>query len=668
MFLTALLCASFPAQADDGEPPVAEEYRRYFVHYADRRTMLEKVLNVAQFTQQDVGRSLALVAGVSDYPSLNALQRELRPAGEDLRRLVQYLRTQEFFDEVVVLKNEEVTSQNLEYFLQSYFPQRLRKFPKSRFLFAYSGHGFTDGGNGYLLKYTARHMNDKENSINLKVVKAWVNEVVQSGHQVLVLLNSCYGGSFVRTSFGPAPKRTGPYLPKLSGAHAITAGGTREPAWQDDEVGPGSVFFEKVLAGLGGVADTNGDGVITTYELFDYLRQEIRYFTDSRQNPQIGDLASDPSSGEFFFLNRQRQYQAGLVPAWTTHRKTSMGGDGAKELSEARKAYEAKDYVRAAELFAEAAHAGKAEACQYLGWMHSHGLGFPRSIDEALRWYRSGAANGDRISMVSAAVLDVDEVGTPSALDEAFRLFNKAAELGDAQSIYNVGRMYRLGLGVPVDHARAAPWFRKAASLNYPLAVTALGWATEWGLGVPKDELAARALYRRAIELGDESAEANLADMLTWSRGGPADPAEALRLMRSAAGKANTYAMRRVAEMYDPEVTDGAHDRFPKDEKEAVVWYRAAAAGSEGVAMRRLGLFHERGRAGLKIDYDLARTWYERAAAAGDMWGNFNLGIYYRDGWAGAPDAAQALKFFRRAAELGHPDAAGEVKRLEAKR
>lgn len=302
-------------------PKVPRDFQKFFVHYVDNRSIKEKALNLANLSWKDVGRSFALIAGVSHYPNMSLTDRELRPAAEDIKKLQEYLKTYEFFDEIVVLKDGNVTIKNLMFFLQTYFPDRLKKFPKSRFLFAYSGHGMTEGSSGYLLKNTARSLTDKANSINLGVVRVFVDEVVRSGHHVLVLLNACYGGAFLRRSFG-GPKRL---IPRNPGAHAITAGGTGEQTWHDPKAGEGSVFFEKVFAGLDRRADSSEDGLIGVYELFSYLKREVQIFTDQDQNPQIGDLSKHGSKGEFFFLNRDRQVAKGVLPEWKPERATPFG-------------------------------------------------------------------------------------------------------------------------------------------------------------------------------------------------------------------------------------------------------------------------------------------------------------------------------------------------------
>ena len=295
MFIGVLLLCCSVASAQN----VAPQYRKYFVKYTDKRSVAEKVFNKVGLTRADVGRSFALICGVSKYPNMKRKNRNLKPAAEDIRKLKAYLKRYEFFDEIVVLRDEQVTLANLEYFLQTYFPKRLKQFPKSRFLFAYTGHGMTVNNKGYLLKSTARSLDDKGHAIHVNVLKVYIDEVVAAGHQVLVLLNSCHSGTFLKRPYGDMV-----LLPKYPGAHAITAGGPSELAWHIKEVGSGSIFYEKLLAGISGIADAEKDGIVTGNELYSYLRREIQMVTNQGQNPQMGDISLHGSRGEFFFLNR----------------------------------------------------------------------------------------------------------------------------------------------------------------------------------------------------------------------------------------------------------------------------------------------------------------------------------------------------------------------------
>ena len=300
---------------------VSEQYRRLIVHHVDSRSAAEKGLNLINLTGKDVGRGFAVIAGISKYPLLNGPHGTLEPAEQDMLKLVAYLRDVERFEDIVLLKDDDMTYENLRYFLQAYIPDQLKANPKSRFLFAYSGHGFNDGPEGYLLESRATSMKDRSHAINLRQLRDFFPQIVRNGHQVLVLINACYGGAFLQRSYGQSDMQ----LPTLPGAHAITAGGSDEVTWQDPRVGTGSVFFEKLFAGLSGIADTyplnsdgtRGDGVITVSELVAYLQTEVRVSTDSSQNPQWGELGiNGPEGGSFFFLSRRRQEGRPEVRKW----------------------------------------------------------------------------------------------------------------------------------------------------------------------------------------------------------------------------------------------------------------------------------------------------------------------------------------------------------------
>ncbi len=310
--------------------PASHEYQQYFTHYVNERSYDEKILKSIGLTNEDMGRSFALIAGISHYPNLS--EPDLKPAAEDLRKLEEYLKNVEFFDEIVVLKDQNMTYANLEYFLKTYFPTRLEQFPKSRFLFAYSGHGITGPPSpgdsfGYLLKSTAHSLSDTEHSIDIEVVRVLFKHVVASGHHVLALINACYGGRFLTSSFGDEIPR---FLPKHRGAHAITAGGANEQTWHDPTIGTGSIFFEQMFRGLYGDADSlpqGGDGVVTVDELFTYLRHSVQIHAKQNQNPLWGDLLLQRgvgrSHGGFFFLNRHRQVEQGLMSPWPPEEGTT---------------------------------------------------------------------------------------------------------------------------------------------------------------------------------------------------------------------------------------------------------------------------------------------------------------------------------------------------------
>src|SRR5260370_1227017 len=250
-------------------PNVPEQYKQLFFYYADQRSLYEKALNSIGLTSIPVGRSYALIAGVTQYPNFSLVERNLKPAAVDIEKLKSYLKDQEFFDEIVVLKDGDMTLDNLNYFLENYFPDQLAHSPHSRFLFAYSGHGYAvesqEGVRGFLLSSSTTSFKDQENRIDLSLVRTLLCPDIDSAEKVLVLINACQSGAFLgRKSFG-GPN---PLAPGDRGAHAIMASRSSQSSLHLDDVGPGSVFFEKIFAGLEGVAgNAPPDGVGTYHEL-----------------------------------------------------------------------------------------------------------------------------------------------------------------------------------------------------------------------------------------------------------------------------------------------------------------------------------------------------------------------------------------------------------------
>ncbi len=493
---------------------VPSQYQRFFVFREDQRSRFEKALNLIGKTQFPVGRSFALIAGVTQYPNRPPLERYLRPAAVDIEKLQAYLREQEFFDEIVVLKDGDVTLPNLNYFLDNYFPERLapRNSPHSRFLFAYSGHGYSvtagETIRGYLLTSPATSLTDPINRIGLDVVRTMLGPVVDSAEKVLVLINSCDSGAFLSgRGFG-----NDPFAPGEKGAHAITASREKQQSFQVDAVGPGSVFFEEIFAGLGGSADKSpADGVVTYRELDAYLHAEIPYATEGRQKPVEGDLSwPRRSGGEFFFLNRSRQLSFRNAPPWDPKKAVAFGVAAEEVLEKARELYRAKKYAEATILFTDAANAGNCEAMFSLGYLNANGHGVTQDYQQARQWYEKAAAGGSRSAMNNLGALYASGRGVAQDYQQARDWYEKAAAAGNARAMNSLGGFYANGRGVTQDYQQARQWYEKAAAGGNAVAMYNLGVFYANGLGVTQDYQQARQWYEKAAAAGDKDAEQRL--------------------------------------------------------------------------------------------------------------------------------------------------------------
>ena len=90
----------------------------------------------------------------------------------------------------------------------------------------------------------------------------------------------------------------------------------------------------------------------------------------------------------------------------------------------------------------------------------------------------------------------------------------------------------------------------------------------------------------------------------------------------------------------------------PRDDQEAIRWFRLAAQQDDASAMNALGAMYATGR-GVASDDTEAAKWYRRAAERGDPVGQRALALAYRTGKGVPRDEAEALRWLRLAADQG---------------
>ena len=267
----------------------------------------------------------------------------------------------------------------------------------------------------------------------------------------------------------------------------------------------------------------------------------------------------------------------------------------------------------------------------------------------------------------------------------------KEARIGDLSAQYEVALMYATGVGVAKNVSQAFVWTKTAAEKGHTAAQYLLGSAYAGGLGTPKDEKKALSWFFKAYEYGNDKASLKLSKVLAAGQ-----PALAFQFAVESAEKGFAEAQLMVADCYAK--ATGA----PKDDARAVAWYRRAAEQGMAAAQFALGHAYALG-SGIAEDLDLARQWYREAAAHGhpaaqlaldrmdaagqgrlgknaknrtgtrdrrmadNRWVKYavhgraedfyHLGVMYELGSCLEKSTKQARGWYRKAAELGYPDA-----------
>lgn len=92
---------------------------------------------------------------------------------------------------------------------------------------------------------------------------------------------------------------------------------------------------------------------------------------------------------------------------------------------------------------------------------------------------------------------------------------------------------------------------------------------------------------------------------------------------------------------------------LPKDEAEAVKWFRKAAEKGHAKAQYNLGICYFQGH-GVEEDGPEAGEWFRKAAEQGLAASQHNLGYFYENGITLPKDESEAVKWYRRAADQGY--------------
>ena len=111
----------------------------------------------------------------------------------------------------------------------------------------------------------------------------------------------------------------------------------------------------------------------------------------------------------------------------------------------------------------------------------------------------------------------------------------------------------------------------------------------------------------------------------------------------------------------------------PRNDKEAVGWYRKAAEQGHAQAQFNLGVMYANGprfvclyRCGVARDDTEAVAWYRKAAEQGNADAQNNLGVMYAAGRGVARDDTEAVDWYRKSAEQGNVLAQQNLERMYA--
>jgi TPR repeat protein len=268
------------------------------------------------------------------------------------------------------------------------------------------------------------------------------------------------------------------------------------------------------------------------------------------------------------------------------------------------------DKVLAARYFKLAADHGLREAQSSYGFMLLTGDGVDKNEEEALKYFKLSAEQGDPNGSYNYA----KRLESNQDVKQAFSYFEKAASGGNVQAMLTVAVMAYQGKGTEKDHKKAVEFVKKAIEGGSIDGHTVLGFFNEQGIEGQKNIDTAVSEFKIAAAGGNVVALAKLGRMYQFGEGVDPDLKQAVKYFKLGADKGDANCANAFAFL-----ASKGHG-IVKSAATAVEYFGKAIQGGSTRAMHNLGIMYLKGE-GIEKNAQKAVKLFEMAAEKGDPMG-----------------------------------------------
>ena len=286
----------------------------------------------------------------------------------------------------------------------------------------------------------------------------------------------------------------------------------------------------------------------------------------------------------------------------------------------------------------QAQRAEKAKTFYEEGYDYFYGISYPVNRTLAVKYFQEAGKleNADALFFLS---IHQQNNGN---LKEATQAAKRSLELGNEASKIKLGEIQE-DEKLMKEGFNALKKKVDSGDMHY---ANSLGYAYEFGIGTPFSIEEAMKYYEMAAKQNNTIGMTNLADLyLRENKLKKAKP-----LLVKAAEKEYGYAQYLLAMNF--------FDLYSENNKEALFWLERAANNDEPEALYQLGVYYSEGG-----EADLAKSikYYQRAAELNHADAALALSYLYDEGISVEQDDDKALFFLKKAAELGNQEAIEEL-------
>ena len=309
-------------------------------------------------------------------------------------------------------------------------------------------------------------------------------------------------------------------------------------------------------------------------------------------------------------------------------------------------AFDAENYTTAYEELAPLAVRGDPEAQFYVAKMHYFGFGIPKDLDIAFIRYTDSAEQGYMKAQHNLGLMYINGLSTDTNPELGYEWIAKAAAQEFALSQFMMGVALTMeGSPLQQDITRGLEYYEAAALQNYPAALTQLG---EHFAFREVNYSKAGDYFDKGAALGDPQAMHRLSYIYMGGTLRTQDKERAHNLLKTSAEK------KYLPSYYDLAMSYFLGNGVTQSAEQGIKWMKKSAIeANNALAQFNLGAMYDKGEDVPENNAEAVK-WYRKAADQGNAVAQSNLGDMYVKGEGVPENHAEAVKWFRKAADQGN--------------
>lgn len=202
--------------------------------------------------------------------------------------------------------------------------------------------------------------------------------------------------------------------------------------------------------------------VIVLVLAFGFILAAVHVLGRTTKSPPTQILLAQLYTNDIWWHPTDKAYAKVLL------REAMAAGEVKAQYRLARDYENEKNYTEAFPLHQDLALKGFTDSQTRLGMLYLNGEGVSQNTDEAIRWFKRAAAQGDSTAHLMLGVVYFGALpNTPKDIAQSAQWFESSAFLGNGRARDRLARLYATGTGVPEDLNLAMRWANSSLDTGY---------------------------------------------------------------------------------------------------------------------------------------------------------------------------------------------------------